>query len=347
MNLKTGDRVKFLNDIGGGVLISFLDKNKAMVRTTDGFEIPVMLNELIQDTGDFQPSAKVEASPAPVVRNTFTPEPKAVKSSPPVIPDPLNTDEELCFAIQPKPQSSDLFAFMINNSSYKIHYVISTPGEEDTLLFDQGSLDSRTQMKIKKFIPENLNHIMRFDIQILFYRDGFFVPREPVSLAVFMNPTEVYSGKALVENDFFDRKALIFSIVNFKKKTGFTSSGGMDVSTLMQDKQNKEKPAPISREDKKSQNDPEEVDLHIEAITDNFVGLSNSEIVDMQMARFKISLDTAIIHKTRRIVFIHGVGNGKLKFTLRKALDDQYPDLRYQDASFREYGYGATMVIIR
>lgn len=341
MNFKTGDRVKFLNDVGGGVLTAFLDKKKAMVRTIDGFEIPVMIAELVPDTGNFMPN-EIPEDPGNAQETKSPPEKKPVPETSKVI----NNDEELCFAILPKQQSSDLFAYLINNSSYHIHYVITMHPDEDTLLFDQGSMDSRTQMKIRKFLPENLNHIIRFDIQILFYKEGFFISREPVSLAVFMNPSEVYSGKGLSNNDYFDRKALIFSIVNFNKKNSFTYSGGMDVTDLLKENQSKEKPENPSREEKKSANEPAEVDLHIEEITENFSGLSNSEILDLQMSRFKIALDTAVIHKSKRIVFIHGVGNGKLKFTIRKALDDKYPDLQYQDASFKEYGYGATMVII-
>ncbi|MFP4019887.1 MAG: Smr/MutS family protein [Bacteroidales bacterium] len=47
------------------------------------------------------------------------------------------------------------------------------------------------------------------------------------------------------------------------------------------------------------------------------------------------------------MVFIHGVGNGRLRYELRKSLDKDYPDLDYQDASFQEYGYGATLVFLR
>jgi dsDNA-specific endonuclease/ATPase MutS2 len=58
-------------------------------------------------------------------------------------------------------------------------------------------------------------------------------------------------------------------------------------------------------------------------------------------------LEGAIKSKVKRIVFIHGVGNGKLKFELRKLLDTTYAKLRYQDASFKEYGYGATLVMLK
>ena len=91
----------------------------------------------------------------------------------------------------------------------------------------------------------------------------------------------------------------------------------------------------------------EEVDLHIEELIDNPKSYSSGQILEIQMARFKVALEGGIKGKTRKMVFIHGVGNGKLKHELRKELEKNYPKLRYQDASFREYGYGATMVFIK
>ena len=87
--------------------------------------------------------------------------------------------------------------------------------------------------------------------------------------------------------------------------------------------------------------------LHIQELADDFANLSNAEILDIQMSRFTTALDGGIIAGTRRIVFIHGIGNGRLKHEILKTLDRKYPKLRYQDASFKEYGYGATMVIIK
>jgi dsDNA-specific endonuclease/ATPase MutS2 len=47
-----------------------------------------------------------------------------------------------------------------------------------------------------------------------------------------------------------------------------------------------------------------------------------------------------------KIVFIHGKGDGVLRSALVKELQAKYKTCRYQDASFREYGFGATMVTI-
>lgn len=90
----------------------------------------------------------------------------------------------------------------------------------------------------------------------------------------------------------------------------------------------------------------EEVDLHIQSILEDYQNLTSGEMLDVQMARFTTALDGAIKHKQKKIVFIHGKGAGKLKNEMHKKLSSDYPNLRFQDASFKEYGYGATLVII-
>ncbi len=48
-----------------------------------------------------------------------------------------------------------------------------------------------------------------------------------------------------------------------------------------------------------------------------------------------------------KIIFIHGKGEGVLRQALMKELNHRYKGHEVQDASFREYGYGATQVTIR
>ncbi len=62
------------------------------------------------------------------------------------------------------------------------------------------------------------------------------------------------------------------------------------------------------------------------------------------MSRFHSALEEAISKKYRKLVIIHGVGQGTLKMQIRKELQEKYPEFLFQDASFREYGFGATMV---
>lgn len=89
----------------------------------------------------------------------------------------------------------------------------------------------------------------------------------------------------------------------------------------------------------------EVVDLHAEEVLGSTEGLSSGEIITAQLARFTFTLDTLISSKKHgKIVFIHGVGKGKLKFEMLKILKSDYKKMDYQDASFKEYGYGAIIV---
>ena len=52
-------------------------------------------------------------------------------------------------------------------------------------------------------------------------------------------------------------------------------------------------------------------------------------------------------NKNKKIVFIHGKGEGVLRMALLDELKRKYPRCEAQDASFREYGFGATLITVR
>jgi dsDNA-specific endonuclease/ATPase MutS2 len=98
----------------------------------------------------------------------------------------------------------------------------------------------------------------------------------------------------------------------------------------------------------KKQQQPEVVDLHAEEIFSSLEGLTPGEILQGQIGRFELSLDLALKSgRGGKMVFIHGVGSGKLKYEIKKILTTKYKRLRFQDASFAEYGYGAIMIFLK
>ena len=111
--------------------------------------------------------------------------------------------------------------------------------------------------------------------------------------------------------------------------------------------QEKAHPRPESSRSPSGARDVEEVDLHIHTLVDHPGNHTSGELVDMQLARFEMAIEGAIRHGQKRIIFIHGTGSGMLKWRMRRILDEKYPKLQYQDASFREYGYGATLVLLK
>lgn len=105
------------------------------------------------------------------------------------------------------------------------------------------------------------------------------------------------------------------------------------------------RPPEKKRSRKRSKPIPPEIDLHIHQLRDSTQGMSNFEMVQLQLATAKKALDLAIERKTPRIIFIHGVGTGVLKQELR-ALLRTYDHLSIYDADFSKYGRGATEVRI-
>ena len=87
-----------------------------------------------------------------------------------------------------------------------------------------------------------------------------------------------------------------------------------------------------------------EVDLHIHELVDDQRGLPDRAKLAIQMDHFDRMMDIAKREKLRRIVFIHGVGQGVLRHQIRTSLDQHHPDCTYREGDPRKYGSGATEV---
>jgi hypothetical protein len=87
-----------------------------------------------------------------------------------------------------------------------------------------------------------------------------------------------------------------------------------------------------------------EVDLHISG---SYSGTGGLTTIELQLMRFRNELDRAIRDGKKEIIFIHGVGSGKLRNQLRRIVSENYTSCTFQDAPFNRYGVdGATLVTI-
>lgn len=88
-----------------------------------------------------------------------------------------------------------------------------------------------------------------------------------------------------------------------------------------------------------------EVDLHLHELVDDATRLSDGEKLEFQIRYFERALESAIRDGKRRLVVIHGVGEGVLREEVRRILG-YYQNVRFHDADMRHYGSGATQVEI-
>ena len=117
------------------------------------------------------------------------------------------------------------------------------------------------------------------------------------------------------------------------------------VAQIKSDKQNPKRRKTQTVKPKERNAPKMEVDLHIHHLTKNNKGMSNYDMLTIQLDTAKRQLDFAIRKRIQKVVFIHGVGEGVLKEELYY-LFNRYDNLKYYDADYQKYGLGATEVYI-
>jgi dsDNA-specific endonuclease/ATPase MutS2 len=358
MEIKVGDRVRFLNDVGGGVVTKIIDKMSVLVMNEFDFEVPAKIKELLvieEDTQYAGSSNTVEIIPSDGGAETAesienTPDLKEIFFPEVFIDDSAGDDLSvfLAFVPQERPGNSDLDVYLINDSNYNVLYSIVNVDEDGkTYSNTAGIIEANTKEQFETLGLNSVNEIPEYLFHLIFYRKGEFNVKQPVTKSIKINPVRFYKEKAYVENDFFNEDAIVFSIYSEKElQKNIENLTQKDLKEIIKKKEEKPEKKKL-QSPKKPEKSLMEVDLHIHELLDDFRGLSNSGMLEIQMEHFKQKLDEAKNRRIKKVVFIHGVGEGKLKQELRRELDKMKTKLSYQDASYKEYGYGATMVIFR
>ncbi len=88
-----------------------------------------------------------------------------------------------------------------------------------------------------------------------------------------------------------------------------------------------------------------EVDLHINQLVKSSKGMSNYDMLTLQLDTARHKLEYAIAKRIQKLVFIHGVGEGILRTEL-EYLFGRYNNVKFYDANYQKYGLGATEVYI-
>lgn len=98
----------------------------------------------------------------------------------------------------------------------------------------------------------------------------------------------------------------------------------------------------------KRQRDEWIIDLHLDALPTSGNGMTDVEKHQYQLRFFRMQLQQHIRHRGRRIVVIHGKGNGVLRNEIRQILKCDFgTQVEMHDADFSRYEEGATLVIVR
>lgn len=354
---KVGDRVRFLNAVGGGTIVK-IENNIAYV-DDDGFETPVLLKECVVVDGDGffgktpknPTKEKKPEKPAPI---TATNDPVQSQSpDEPVVEtkegDRLNV--VLAYEAMNLKQLSDTTyeAYLVNDSNYYLYftYMTRSAASDGWLTRYAGIVEPNIQLFLGEVTRGMLGEIDRIAVQyIAFKRDKEYALKAPVAVEHNLDTTKFFKLHCFRENIYFERPVIAIDIVKNDISQRPLSIDSRRLEKAMTEKKDSDR---RQRTPAKTNPIPQiiEVDLHIDQLLDTTAGLSNSDMLDTQLKEFRRVMDENLNRKGQKIVFIHGKGEGVLRKAVTDELKRRYKRCEVQDASFREYGFGATQVTIR
>ncbi|MFD1063750.1 Smr/MutS family protein [Winogradskyella litorisediminis] len=143
----------------------------------------------------------------------------------------------------------------------------------------------------------------------------------------------------------FEFSANELIILDSEDNINLGSLANSSISEITREKESGKKPNYHKPKAKKRHQPTFIVDLHIHHLTDSTRGMTNFDMLNLQLDTARRQLDFAIKQRMPKMVFIHGVGEGVLRQELYTVLR-RYNNVTFYDADYREFGLGATEVKI-
>lgn len=343
---KIGDTVRFLNSVGGGKVVR-IDGNIAYV-DEDGFETPVLLRECVVVT----PANPEPKSQSKYIAPTVVPEQPKIPKPETVVETDTGERLNIVLAYEPaeiKHLNTTTFdTYLVNDSNYFLYFTYLTRADGSGWVTRYaGIVEPNIQVFLGEVTREMLPEMDRVAIQyIAFKRDKEFKLKSPVAVEYALDTTKFCKLHCFHDNDYFDSPVIAVDIVKNDIPYRQMVIDSSQLEDAMRAKRQADRPnrQPVQRKEKRPQ--IIEIDLHIHELLDTTAGLSNSEMLEVQLKEFNRVMNENLRNKGQKIVFIHGKGEGVLRNALLKELSHKYKQCSVQDASFREYGFGATQVTI-
>jgi len=222
------------------------------------------------------------------------------------------------------PGTDAVSLFLWNNTPFSLTVLLYIhPGnvEGQKLFFPE--ILPQAQQKLHSILPPVTGNSPEWRFQILYQYAPDQMPVSPLDYSLKFKPKYFQSTRKLEDAFLIKRLESVSETESGKSKTALST------------------PAPIHLFI------PDEIDLHAEKLEEIHAGMNAHEIFEIQFKKFHTCLENAIAMNKEKIIFVHGVGKGKLKEKIHKALSMHTEVDFYEEAQKEKYGYGATSVTLK
>lgn len=353
--IQVNDIVRFLNDVGGGK-VTRIEGSVAYVEDQDGFERPVQARDLVV-VGQAGTKANQYERPLQVKSKLVEPDvpaPSAPASkAAPVIETQEGNVLNVVMAFEPKEikhlNTTTFYAILVNDSNYflQVAYMARSDEESDWHLRYAGLIEPNTQVDMEEVGLDDLNGIEHIAVQYIAYKQekGFRL-KNPALVELKLDTTKFYKLHSFHANEYFENPVIALDIARNDLPAKPMRIDSAALERAMREKRQADRPRSRQVRRKEKKDNIIVQDLHIGELLDDLTGLSNSDMLNCQLDKFREVMAENRNKPGQKIVFIHGKGEGVLRRALLDELRRKWPACAVQDASFQEYGFGATQVTI-
>jgi len=350
MNLKVGDKVKFLNASGGGIVTKVIDSRMVSIMVEEGFEIPTLSSELIlidpHDAGSRFFAGTFDVN----MPNGVTQPEEETDDQQQTLPESITRSrktEDIFLAFVPRDQkwfiTGLLDIYLINNTSYDVLYnILSRTHTGHFTGLDYGSLFPDTKVLLTTINREQLNSWTQGFIQFLFHKEQMKLLIPPFNSEFVIEGKRFYKEGSYRENPIIQAKGIVLRIISLSGYLLEITRPPSEKADPVMDK--KDSPDSILTRHMVTPREAE-IDLHIHELVEDPTNMEKSEILEFQKNYFLRCMDAAMTQNLLKLTFIHGVGNGILKTLIHDHLKNQ-KDIEYFDAPLAKYGVGAIEIRI-
>ncbi len=358
--MRIGDRVRFLNQTGGGIVVGFTKKGWATIQDEDGFEIPMPQNEcvVVEENVTAKENASIQTKDGEKLNIALI---------------YTKARDGYCCTLANECNFSILVTY---TKKYDTSFVTRYAGEiipyqkQQLFQFDRQELNDGSKKVLVRIIPfkrsSGLSNMQKHALKPVIEKE------------FILDPLNLLKDGSFKENEYISEKGYVVSVVNenIKELPLDESAQAEDFKKILKEKfEGEAKPAvqppknqhrafingkwidlPSNSHKRASMEDKAlitinaqgimEVDLHASALLETTAGMDNTSILKYQLDKFNEAMLTALSKRGQKIIFIHGKGDGVLRKAILTELKNKYSGCKWQDASFKEYGYGATMVTV-
>lgn len=250
--------------------------------------------------------------------------------------------------------------YLINDSEYSMYYVLSLGAGTESKLHQHGVLHPKEDIHLGSVGEQALNTLECVQVHALAFAENPGIFKEQLSATLRPDLRKLLKGSSFVRNEFFNEAAYLLELsqdaLQPKNESLDSTSASERLSSSLEQlerhglgavkREKTTQPARGTQHKVSSSDESIVVDLHIDALLDSTAGMSSADILSYQIGVFNRTMEEQLKHTGRKIVFIHGKGDGVLRAKLIAELKYRYKRCHYQDASFLQYSYGATQVTI-